>query len=97
MTAAQAALSSFRFRDIYQSELLWSRTRYQISPHTQRYGRQWLKRTLGWYIGPDSLFPMGDNRDNSRDARYFNAVRLEKVLGRANIRFWPLNRLGPIK
>jgi signal peptidase I len=37
---------------------------------------------------------MGDNRDDSRDARYFGPVRMEKVLGRALFRYWPITRLG---
>ena len=28
-------------------------------------------------------FMMGDNRDNSKDSRYFGVVRREKILGRA--------------
>jgi signal peptidase I len=40
---------------------------------------------------------MGDNRDNSRDARYFGSVTKEKVLGRAMFIYWPLNRLGAIR
>ena len=50
----------------------------------------------GWYIPSDRLFPMGDNRDDSRDARYFGAVRMQKVLGRALFRYWPLTRLGGV-
>ncbi len=74
-------LEGARYRDIYHAELIWNRTRYEVSPHTSRYGREWRKRDLGWYIGDRYLFPMGDNRDNSRDARYFNAVTFKKVLG----------------
>jgi signal peptidase I len=40
---------------------------------------------------------MGDNRDNSHDARYFGPVRLEKVLGKALFRYWPLYRLGGVR
>lgn len=97
LDAAGAELAAARFRDIYFVEQVWNRTRYQVSPHSPRYGREWLKRELGWYIDASHMFPMGDNRDNSRDARYFNAVRLAKVLGRANVRFWPPTRLGPVR
>ena len=69
-----------------------------MSPeHSSRYGREWRKRDLGWYVGEAHLFPMGDNRDNSRDARYFNAVTYDKVLGRATVRFWPLGRIGVVR
>jgi signal peptidase I len=58
---------------------------------------EWRKRELGWYLAAHRVFPMGDNRDNSRDARYFNAVSTNKVLGKATIRFWPLARLGGVR
>jgi signal peptidase I len=90
-------LEGARFRDFYHAEQVWNRTRYEVSPHSQRYGREWRKRELGWYIGERHLFPMGDNRDNSRDARYFNSVTYDKVLGRATVRFWPLGRLGVVR
>ena len=90
-------LEGARFRDIYHAEQVWNRTRYQVSPHSSRYGREWRKRDLGWYVGEAHLFPMGDNRDNSRDARYFNAVTYDKVLGRATVRFWPLGRIGVVR
>jgi signal peptidase I len=40
---------------------------------------------------------MGDNRDNSKDARWFGAVSLDKVLGHALFVYWPLGRLGSIR
>jgi signal peptidase I len=40
---------------------------------------------------------MGDNRDNSKDARYFGPVRLRSVLGRATFKYWPLTRIGRIR
>jgi signal peptidase I len=43
------------------------------------------------------VFPLGDNRDNSRDARYFGPVSLDNVLGRAMIKYWPPSRIGPIE
>jgi signal peptidase I len=92
-----AQLSDSRFRDIYFFEKTWNRVRYEISPHGRRYGLEWRKRDLGWYIALHRVFPMGDNRDNSRDARYFNAVSADKVLGKATIRFWPLSRLGGVR
>ncbi|MFW6293457.1 MAG: S26 family signal peptidase [Spirochaetota bacterium] len=40
---------------------------------------------------------MGDNRDNSRDGRYFGAVDTGDVLGRAMVKYWPINRIGAIR
>jgi signal peptidase I len=95
--AANNELSGTRYRDKYFFDKIWNKSRYKLSPFDKRFGTEWRRRELGWYIGERNLFPMGDNRDNSRDARYFHAVKMEKVLGKFAVRFWPLGRLGGIR
>ena len=41
--------------------------------------------------------PLGDNRDNSKDGRYFGPVSLDNVLGKAMFKYWPINRIGKIE
>jgi signal peptidase I len=72
------------------------RTLYALRPYSNLFLNQWQQLEGGWYIAEDRIFPMGDNRDDSRDARYFGPVRREKVLGRALLRYWPLSRLGGV-
>lgn len=39
-------------------------------------------------VPPNSLFVMGDNRDNSEDSRYWGFVPLNDVLGKAFVMYW---------
>ncbi len=48
----------------------------------------------GIYVKPDHVLPLGDNRDNSRDGRYFGPVSESKINGHVVLRFWPLRDFG---
>ncbi len=76
---------------------MWnSATHWAIDPSDFARGATWRNLAEGYYVPAGRIFPMGDNRDNSRDARYFGPVSLEKVLGKGLFRYWPLGRLGGI-
>lgn len=47
-----------------------------------------------WTVGAGELFVMGDNRPNSSDSRQFGPICASDVVGRAFLRYWPLNTLG---
>lgn len=42
-------------------------------------------------LRPMTYFVMGDNRVNSNDSRAFGPVMRDAILGRAWLRYWPLN------
>ena len=47
------------------------------------------------YTVPEGyIWVMGDNRDHSQDSRYFGAVPVSSVSGRAFFTYWPLNSIG---
>ena len=45
-------------------------------------------------IGSNEVFVMGDNRQNSRDSRFFGPVPTDLIVGRAFARVWPLGALS---
>ncbi len=40
------------------------------------------------------VWVMGDNRNDSKDSRYFGPIDEDSIVGRAFVVVWPLNRLG---
>ncbi len=50
----------------------------------------------GVYVPEDYVLPLGDNRDNSRDGRYFGAVSESDINGRVVGRFWPVTRISSL-
>jgi signal peptidase I len=47
-----------------------------------------------WSVPDDELFLMGDHRQNSADSRTFGPVPIARVIGRAWLRYWPLDTFG---
>lgn len=42
-------------------------------------------------------FVLGDNRPVSKDSRNFDAIDEEEIIGKAVLRFWPLNRFSMLR
>ncbi|QEN06098.1 signal peptidase I [Thiospirochaeta perfilievii] len=86
----------------YTQDLLYSRKinyKYlsHISPSMVNYYQEYNIKDIGFYVPEGWLLPLGDNRDNSKDGRYFGIIRDSEVLGKASLRFWPFSRFGSIK
>jgi signal peptidase I len=47
-----------------------------------------------WTVPEGELFLMGDHRANSADSRTFGPVPIDRVIGRAWLRYWPIDTFG---
>lgn len=45
-------------------------------------------------VPKDSLFVLGDNRLGSRDSREFGFISIDQVVGKVNLRYWPVNKMA---
>jgi signal peptidase I len=96
-TAVSSAQASYAYRDAFGYDMERVSQLRAINPSDPRIAAMDRRYSQGWYIPKGRIFPLGDNRDNSRDARYFGPVSVNRVLGRALFIYWPFSRAGRIR
>ncbi|MEQ8753539.1 MAG: signal peptidase I [Coleofasciculus sp. G1-WW12-02] len=62
---------------------------------------QYIEEEPEYSYGPvtvpeDNYLVLGDNRNNSYDSHYWGFVPRKNIIGRAIVRFWPINRVGEV-
>jgi signal peptidase I len=65
-------------------------------PQDSRYRTRLARHVMGWYVPETRILPLGDNRDNSRDGRYFGPVKASRILGKGSIIYWSWPHLGRV-
>ena len=48
-------------------------------------------------VPSNSLWVLGDNRNNSLDSHLWGPLMEQNLVGTATFRYWPFNKLGPIR
>ena len=80
--------------DYYEYSREYSAAKASINPESLLARSDNAVYRTGIYVPEGYVLPLGDNRDNSQDGRYFGPVNEKKVNGRVVARFWPLGRIG---
>ena len=63
-------------------------------PYVHGEVTQSLNGERSWTIAAGQVFVMGDNRVQSSDSRAFGPICESDVIGRAVVRYWPINTLS---
>ena len=95
--AALNRLNQLGYGDPFALDASRARVLYAAQPNNERVRERVQFARTGWYVPSERVMPLGDNRDNSRDGRYFGAVRVNRVLGRAMFIYWPFDRIMKIR
>jgi signal peptidase I len=92
-----SGLDNVNYPDYLTHEMSRQELLCAARPHEARYQTLLARYYQGWYVPPGRILPLGDNRDNSRDGRYFGPVKEAKILGQGAFKYWPPSRIGVIR
>lgn len=81
-------------KDMYEFMKTKYNVEHKIDPSDFSARSNYNSYSNGITVPNNYVLPLGDNRDNSHDGRYFGPVSQDKVIGRVFFRFWPINRIS---
>ncbi|NLZ76515.1 MAG: signal peptidase I [Spirochaetales bacterium] len=82
--------------DYYTFETARTATRHLLDPTDLNLRSEASRYRRGTYVPKNAILPLGDNRDDSRDGRYFGPVDQSTINGSVVFRFWPPSRIRPM-
>ncbi|BCR21479.1 signal peptidase I [Borrelia sp. HM] len=90
--------SFFNVKELDRFEVERLEYRYLVAfmPYVDYYMEKAITKDYGIYVPYGYILPIGDNRDNSYDGRFFGVIDKDKILGRAIFIYFPLSRIGLI-
>ncbi|MFN7249503.1 MAG: signal peptidase I [Anaerobacillus sp.] len=71
------------------------KAKYKRRPYTDDFTLEWL--TGETHVPEGHIFVLGDNRPNSIDSRQIGFIPLEKIVGKADIAYWPIRAFRKLK
>ena len=84
---------SISFTDLYEYNKQTALGTLMADPMDMSARSTWAKYATGVYVPEGHVLPLGDNRDNSQDGRYFGPINADNINGKVVFRIWPLNRI----
>ncbi|MES2465519.1 MAG: signal peptidase I [Armatimonadota bacterium] len=70
---------------------------YNFPGGTGSYSVDKIETDGSYKIPAGDVFMMGDNRNRSADSHVWGPLEKRRVVGKARVVFWPLNRIGAIR
>ena len=65
-------------------------------PYVYRDSGSGVEELTSWTLGPEEILVFGDHRSNSSDSRAFGPIPTSTVIGRAFVRYFPIDRMSII-
>lgn len=84
-------------QDFYEFSAERVRTATALDPADMQARSERTKADTGIYVPESYTLPLGDNRDNSHDGRYFGPVPNADINGGVIYRIWPLSRMAAMR
>ena len=74
--------------DVFELDRQRSSAYVKLNPADSRGIARHAFFDLGWFVPEDRILPLGDNRDNSLDSRFWGCVPRKMILGKAFLIHW---------